>query len=266
MNPIALSIFGIDIRFYSLFILIGVLCAYFMITREANRFNISKDQMFNMFFWTVIIGILGARIYYVIFNWEYFGSHVNEIWQIWQGGLAIHGGIIAGVIVLALYTKKYNLRTMKILDIIVVPLILAQALGRWGNFFNQEAYGAVTTLSHLRSMHIPDFVIKGMYINGLYYTPTFYYESLWCLLGFIIMLIFRRTRYVKTGQITAFYLIWYGLGRFFIEASRTDSLMILGFKMAQIVSIIFIIIGIVIFIRQSIKGKYVDLYDDEKIR
>ncbi len=266
MNPIAFTIFGIEVRYYSLFILLGIIIAYFMIIREAKRFNISEDSMFNIFFWAVIIGIIGARLYYVVFNWEYFGTHINEIWQIWQGGLAIHGGILLGLITIGILAKKYNLRLLKILDIIVVPLILAQALGRWGNFFNSEAYGVATTVTHLRDLHIPEFIINGMKINGIYYTPTFFYESLWCLIGFIIMMILRRTKYVKVGQISGFYLMWYGLGRFFIEALRTDSLMILGFKMAQIVSIIFIIVGIVLFIMGARKTKYEDLYNEQIIK
>ncbi len=264
MNPVAFSIFGFDIRFYSFLILIGVVIGYVMIVKEAKRFDISSDFMFNLFFWTIIIGIIGARLYYVVFNWEYFSSHVGEIWQIWQGGLAIHGGILFGLVTISIYTKKHNIRLGRILDIVVIPLILAQAIGRWGNFFNSEAYGAATTLSHLRSMHIPEFIIRGMRINGIYYTPTFFYESIWCLVGFAIMLLMRRRKFVKIGQLTGIYMVWYGVGRFFIEASRTDSLIFLGFKVAQLVSILMIIVGIVLFVRGVRKGKYEDLYNEVK--
>ncbi|HBA37459.1 MAG TPA: prolipoprotein diacylglyceryl transferase [Firmicutes bacterium] len=266
MNPVAFEIFGIGIRYYSMFILIGVAIAYFMIVREAKKFGISSDFIFNLFFWTIIIGIIGARLYYVVFNWEYFGSHINEIWQLWQGGLAIHGGILLGLLTIAIYTRKHHVRTARIIDIVVVPLILGQAIGRWGNFFNSEAYGAATTLNHLESLHIPRFIIDGMNINGIYYTPTFFYESLWCILGFIILLFVRQMKYIKVGQIASVYMIWYGIGRFFIEALRTDSLMLLGFKVAQIVSVIFIIVGVVIFILCLKKSKYEDLYNAEKIK
>ena len=265
MKPIAFSILGFDIRYYSLFILIGVMIGYFMIIREAKKFNISSDFMFNLFFWTIIFGILGARLYYVIFNWEYFGSHINEIWHMWEGGLAIHGGILFGLITISLYCKKNDIRILRILDIVVVPLILAQAIGRWGNFFNSEAYGVATTLNHLRELHIPEFVIEGMNINGIYYTPTFFYESIWCIIGFLIMLVARRSGFIKVGQITSIYLIWYSFGRFLIEASRTDSLIIVGFKTAQIVSIIMIIVGIVLFILGTRKSKYEDLYNNQNI-
>ena len=262
MNPIAFSIFGFDVRYYSLLILLAVFVAYAFITKEAKRFKIPTDFVFNLFFWTLIFGIIGARLYYVIFNWDYFGSHINEIWQIWQGGLAIHGGIIFGLITISIYCSKYNFRVIRMLDIISVPLILAQAIGRWGNFFNSEAYGVATTLEHLQSLHIPQFVIDGMQINGIYYTPTFFYESLWCILGCFVVYLFRRRKYAKVGQATALYLIWYGLGRFFIEALRTDSLIFLGFKMAQIVSVVMIVIGIIIFIISSRKSKFEDLYND----
>ncbi len=266
MNPIAFTIFGMEIRYYSLFILFGVVIAYIMIIREAKRFGISNDFIFNMFFWTLIFGIIGARLYYVVFNWEYFGSHIGEIWQIWQGGLAIHGGILFGLITINLYTKKYDIRTLKILDIVVVPLILAQGIGRWGNFFNSEAYGVATTINHLRELHIPEFIIEGMTINGITYTPTFLYESIGCALGFVVLMIVRHLKYVKVGQISGLYLMWYGVLRFFIEASRTDSLTFFGFKMAQIVSIITFIIGIVLFILGLKKSKYEDLYDEQKVK
>ena len=262
MDPIAFNIFGFDVRWYSLFILIGVGIGYFLICRESKKFKISQDFIFNLFFWTLIIGIIGARLYYVVFNWEYFGKNVSEIWKIWEGGLAIHGGVILGILTIWLYTKKEKFRLTRILDIFVPSLILGQAVGRWGNFFNSEAYGVATSLRYLKSLHIPNFIIKGMYINGVYYTPTFFYESLWCFIGFIVLIFFRRKRFTKVGQTTALYLVWYSMGRFFIEALRTDSLIFLGFKQAQIVSVIMIIIGIVLFVITSKKSKYEDLYND----
>ena len=149
------------------------------------------------------------------------------------------------------------------LDFIVPSLLLAQAVGRWGNFFNQEAHGAVTSLQHLQNLHIPQFIIDGMNIGGVYYEPTFFYESLWCIIGFILILIIRRIKITKVGQVTALYLMWYGLGRFFIESMRTDSLMLGGFKMAQIVSIIMIVIGVLIVMITSRKGRYEDLYNQD---
>ena len=261
MNPYAIEIGNFGIRWYSLLILIGVFIAILMIEKEGKRFNLDKDSLFNLAFWTIIIGILGARIYYVIFNFSAYKSDPASIFRIWEGGLAIHGGIIAGLITLIVFCKKYHISIVRITDISVVPLILAQAIGRWGNFFNGEAHGAATSLSHLQNMHIPKFIIDGMNIDGIYYEPTFLYESIFCLIGFIIFLIVRRMRYTKTGTITSLYLIYYGVVRFFIETMRTDSLMLGGFKAAQIVSAIMIVCGIISILLISRKSKYEDLYN-----
>ena len=145
---------------------------------------------------------------------------------------------------------------------ICVPIILGQAIGRWGNFFNSEAHGAATTLEHLQKLHIPQFIIDGMKIDGVYYTPTFLYESVACLIVFIILIIIRRSKLRKVGTISALYLISYGIIRFFIEISRTDALMIAGIKVAQIVSIIMIIIGLLILSKNKKKGRFEDLYND----
>lgn len=263
MNPVIFSIGNFEIRWYSVILLIAFLIGSFFINKETKRFEIEKDFMFNMIFWTLIFGIIGARIYYVIFDWGYFSSNINEIWKIWNGGLAIHGGIIAGLLTIIVYTKKYKLRTLRYLDFLVPGLIIGQAIGRWGNFFNSEAHGVATSLEHLRNLHIPEFIIEGMKIKGVYYTPTFLYESLFCLIGFIIILILRRNKYTKVGTPTALYLIIYGIIRFFIERSRTDALKFLGFKIAMIVSIIMIIIGVIMLIINSKKGKFEDLYNDK---
>lgn len=263
MNPVIFNIGSFEIRWYSVLILIAFFTAYHIIKKEAKRFDIDKNFIFNLLFWTLIIGIIGARIYYVIFDWEYYSNNISEIIKIWNGGLAIHGGIIAGLLTILVYTKKYKQRTLRYLDFIVVGLIIGQAIGRWGNFFNSEAHGIATSLEHLKKLHIPNFIIEGMKINGVYYTPTFLYESIFCLLGFIIICLIRRNKYTKVGTPTALYLIIYGVIRFFIERSRTDALMFCGFKIASIVSVIMIIIGIIMLIINSKKGKFEDLYNDK---
>lgn len=260
MDKVALDLGIIQIYWYSIFIFIGMLVACFVIYKEARRRGISDDFLVNLTFDTIIIGIIGARLYYVIFNLDYYLGHPIEILQIWNGGLAIHGGIIAGLIFIILYCKKHQVLTLKMLDIIVVGLIIGQAIGRWGNFFNSEAYGSITTLKALQAAWIPDFVIKGMYIMGEYHQPTFFYESVWCLFGFLAMLIIRRYKYLKIGQLTGFYLIWYGIERFMIEALRTDSLMLGPIKMAQLVSVIFVIVGIVVFFYYKKTKKSEKLY------
>ena len=263
MNPVIFSIGNFEIRWYSIIILIAFIVSYFIINRECKRFEIQKDFTFNILFWILIFGIIGARIYYVIFNWSYYGNNLSEIVKIWNGGLAIHGGIIFGLLTIILYTKKYKLRTIRYLDFIVPGLILAQAIGRWGNFFNSEAHGLATSLEHLEKLHLPQFIINGMKIDGIYYTPTFLYESILCFVGFIIICILRRNKYIKVGTPTALYLIIYGVIRFFIERTRTDALMFIGFRIAMMVSVIMVIVGIIIMIKNSRKSKFEDLYNDK---
>ena len=263
MDRYIFSIGDVNIEWYSVLIVIGAILAIIMIIREAKRYGYPKDFVFNMCFWTIIVGIIGARLYYVLFNLDLY-TNIVDVFKIWEGGLAIHGGIIFGLITCFLYCKKYKVRTVRVVDFIVPGLLLAQAIGRWGNFFNGEAHGAVTSLGALQDLHIPNFIIEGMNIGGVYYQPTFLYESLWCLLGVIVILIVRRLKITKVGQPTAIYLMWYGLGRFFIETMRTDSLMLGGFKVAQIVSVIMIIVGLIVIMITGRKGRYEDLYDQDE--
>ena len=256
MNRVAFNIFNINIYWYSLFILFGVIIAYFLIINESKKHNLSKNEISDLIFYTLIVGVIGARIYYVLFNLDYYSSNIVEILKIYNGGLAIHGGIISGLIFLYFYTKKKNIIFLRILDIVSPSIILAQAIGRWGNFFNQEAYGSITTLKTLRSIHIPNFIIDGMKIDGNYYYPTFFFESILCLIGFIIIMILRKNKNIKLGFQIGFYFIWYGIVRFFIEILRQDSLMISNLKMAQIVSIIGIVLGILLIINSRKQEKY----------
>lgn len=262
MDPIMFSIFGIDIYWYSVFILIGIIIGIILLEKEAKKFKYPPDLIFNICFWAIIIGIIGARLYYCLFNFSYYKNNLLEIFAIWNGGLAIHGGLIAGLLTVIFLAKKHHLNFLKLLDMAIPSLILAQAIGRWGNFFNSEAHGIATTYTQLKDLLIPEFIIEGMELGGIYYLPTFYFESLWCLLGFIILLIIRKLKYIKIGATTCIYLMWYSLGRFFIEAWRTDSLMLGGFKVAQIISIIMFITGLTYLIILSRKGKYENLYND----
>ena len=256
MNRVAFNIFGLNIYWYSIFILIGVIVAYFLITTEAKKHKIDKNIISDLIFYTIIFGIIGARVYYVIFNLDYYLTYPGEILKVYNGGLAIHGGIIAGIITVYFYCKKKNLNFLRILDICAPAVIIAQAIGRWGNFFNQEAYGSLTTIDKLYSLQIPRFIINNMIIEGEYYYPTFYFESIFCFIGFLILIIIRKTRKIKVGFLIGIYFIWYGIVRFFIEQLRTDSLMLFDLKMAQVVSIIGIIIGIILIIISFKKENY----------
>lgn len=262
VDPVIYDFGFFELRWYSVLILVGILITLLYCKIESKKFSIPWDFFFNMAFWTIIIGFIGARLYYVAFNFSEYSSDPISILKIWKGGIAIHGGLIAGLITMILYCKKYGARVLRMTDIVVVPLLLAQAIGRWGNFFNGEAHGAATTLGHLQNLHLPKFIIDGMNLYGIYYTPTFLYESIWCVLGFIILMIAKKYKYLKVGQLTSMYMMWYSVGRFVIEGMRTDSLMLGGFKMAQIVSIILFIVGLLIFMILSRKTKFEDLYSE----
>lgn len=263
MDRIAIDLGFIQIYWYSIFIFLGILLGTVIILRECRKQNVNEDFIVNLIFYTVIVGLIGARLYYCLFNLDYYLKYPLEIIEVWNGGMAIHGGILAGLVFILIYTWKYNAKLLKVLDIVVVGLILGQAIGRWGNFFNQEAYGAITTLEHLQSLGLPEFVIDGMYIQGAYRQPTFIYESIWCLFGFIALIIIRNYKYLKTGQLTGVYLIWYSLGRIVIEGMRTDSLMLGPLKIAQVISLIGIVVGILMIIFCKKGSRFDNLYKEK---
>lgn len=264
MSPVIVSIGAFEIRWYSLLMLVAIFIGLFLIKKEAQRLNLKYDFIFNMCFWAIIVGYICARLYYVLFNLDYYLKYPIEIFEVWNGGLAIHGGILFGLLTVIIYCKKYHAKTLKVLDILVVGLILGQAIGRWGNFFNGEAYGGITTLEHLQKLGLPEFIINGMYINGAYHQPTFIYESIWTFFGFLVLLVVRRYKYLKTGQLTGVYLVWYSVGRIIIEGMRTDSLMLGNFRVAQLVSGLLIILGILMIIFCKKGTRFDNLYKDEE--
>ena len=251
--------FGIiQIKWYSFFILIAIIVGGLLFYKESTKKGLSKDDIIDIIFYGVLIGIIGARSYYVLFNLNYYLKNPIEIIMLWNGGLAIHGGLIATLLFLIFYSKKKKINLLLLLDIIVVSVIIAQSIGRWGNFFNKEAFGRIISLSELKKIHLPKFIINGMYINGNYREPTFLYESILNLIGFIIMLLVRKIKSIKTGTITSIYLIWYGLVRVIIESLRTDSLMLGNLKVAQLVSILFVISGIILLFSIKKNKRYIE--------
>jgi phosphatidylglycerol:prolipoprotein diacylglycerol transferase len=264
MNKIAIDLGFIQIYWYSIFILLGMLVGMILVFKEAQRKGIKRDTMEDLVFWTVIFAVIGARLYYVIFNLDYYGVHQAEIFEIWNGGLAIHGGIIFGLAYLASFAYRKKIRILRLTDICAPGLIAGQIIGRWGNFFNAEAFGPECTREFLEGLHLPNFIIDGMRIDGVYHQPTFLYESLWNILGLIILLVLRRVRFIKEGQITGIYLLWYSIGRFFIEGLRQDSLMIGGVKVARIISIVLAITGLVLIWFRIRSGKFEHRYNDEE--
>ena len=265
MDKIALDLGFIQIYWYSICIFLGVFFASLVIMVESKKQKMNQDFVVNLIFYTVIMGLIGARLYFVLFNLDYYSAHVLEIFEVWNGGLAIHGGILFGLLTIILYCRKYNVKIVKVLDIAVLGLIIGQAIGRWGNFFNQEVYGGVTNLPHLKELGIPKFVIDNMYIQGEYRVPLFLYESIWSFTGFIALLIIKRYKYLKSGQLTGFYFIWYSVGRFILEGLRDEeySLMVNGIRVAQILSVFLIVFGILIIIFCRRGSKFDNLYKEE---
>ena len=184
---IMFSIGNLEIRWYSFFLLLAFSLGSIIIYRNKSKLNLSTKELTDMIFNLVLVAIIGARIYYILFNLDYYLVYPIEILKVWEGGLAIHGGIITGLLYLIYFCKKKSISIIDVTDIIVPALAIGQAIGRWGNFFNQEAYGSITTYNTLKSMHIPSFIINGMHINNNYYHPTFLYESIWCLIIFIVL-------------------------------------------------------------------------------
>ena len=256
INPIAFQIGPFAIHWYAICIMTGVILAVYLAMKEAPRKNIIPDDILDFILIAFPISIIGARLYYVAFEWSYYSQHPSEIVAVWNGGIAIYGGLIAGAIVLFIFSYYRVINPIDFLDIAAPGVMIAQAIGRWGNFINQEAYGrAVESLDYL-----PSFIQKQMFIEGSYRVPTFLYESVWNLIGFAIVLVLRRRpKLLKQGEIASFYLIWYGIGRFVIEGMRTDSLMVGGLRVSQWLSVILVIVGISFAIWQR-KGKNVPYY------
>jgi phosphatidylglycerol---prolipoprotein diacylglyceryl transferase len=261
LNPVALSLGGLQIHWYGVIIGAAIALGLFLAVRESERRGLDKEVFADLMLWAIPIAIISARIYYVIFEWEYYSQNPGDIIAIWNGGIAIHGALIGSIITAYVFTKKKNLSFWQIADIAAPSLILAQAIGRWGNFMNQEAHGGEVTRAFLENLHLPQFIIDQMYINGAYYHPTFLYESLWNLVGFAILMILRRVN-LRRGELFLAYIVYYSIGRFFIEGLRTDSLMVGDLRMAQLISIAGIVIAIIVLVYRRIKGyaniKYLD--------
>lgn len=262
IDPIAFSLGPLTVRWYGIIIAAGIVLAFLVGQREMVKRGLHPDFLTDLLIWAVPLAIVGARIYYVAFEWDKYKNNLSEVIAIWNGGIAIHGALIASVIVAYIFTKNRNTPFLKVADILAPSILIGQAIGRWGNFINQEAHGGEVSRVFLENLFIPDWIINQMYIRGSYYHPTFLYESMWSLVGIIILLLLRRVNLVR-GEMFFFYMIWYSVGRFFIEEMRTDSLYVVGeLRAAQLVSIVAIIIAAVLIVyrRATIKKppRYLD--------
>lgn len=223
LNPVAFSIFGLDVMWYGVLIASSMLLAMYISFKRAPLHGVDPERLLDIALISIPISIIGARAYYVIFNWDYYAGDLLKIINTRQGGLAIHGGLLAGFSVGVLLCRRWKINPLNALDLAAPAVALAQSIGRWGNYFNQEAYGGPTTLPW------------AININGQLVHPTFLYESIWCLLLFFFLLAMDKRRRFQ-GQIFLLYGMLYSLERFFVEGLRTDSLMVGSLRQAQVIS------------------------------
>ncbi len=260
IDSIAFHIGSLKITWYALIITAGIVLAALYVWRRFKEAGLSTDDLIDFALFVVPSGILGARLYYVLFKLEYYLDNPGEIFKIWEGGLAIYGGIIAGGIAAVLVARHKKIKMLKILDMLAPAVMMAQAIGRWGNFANVEAFGGPTSLpwrmcadkitrNLISNGLVTQEEIKGLYEGTIGAHPTFLYESLWNLIGFLaIYFIFVRKKKLHKidGQIFYSYLIWYGLGRFWVEGLRTDSLYLIDgvIRVSQLVALLSFLTGI----------------------
>jgi phosphatidylglycerol:prolipoprotein diacylglycerol transferase len=282
LNNVAFTIFDTDIYWYGVFIVFGALLAFLAGVRCAKRIGVSEDDLLDGFIWGLIIGVLGARLWYVFLEWgEFKDNPIRIITGMRSGGLAIHGGIVAGSIFAIFFCKKRKINPLKIGELLFPGFLIGQIFGRWGNFFNQEAHGGLVpgypNLDLQRAWlqkFLPDFIVNQMYIDDYikdvqevagYYHPTFFYESMWNIIGLAIIFLLRKfSKKYWVGDAIFFYLMWYSVGRYFIEGLRTDSLMAGSLRAAQLTSIILFLIGAVGFVFRRVYKYYPVSYRDFK--
>lgn len=247
INP-AIQIGNFQIRWYGLILAGSILLAFLVARKNAWKFGISTSDIDDYSFWVVIAGILGARVYYVVFNLDYFSQNLSEVYKIWHGGLAIYGSILAGLIFTYFYARKKAYSFWLLFDLVALSLPLAQALGRLGNFVNYEAFGLPTDLPW--KMYVVAKFRPSEFAAESYFHPTFLYEILLNLLIFAVL--YKLLGKTKAGVLGLTYVLLYSFGRFFIEAIRLDSFFIQGFRVDQVVAFILIVVsGIAVFLRQK---------------
>ncbi len=242
--PSFFTLFGRPIYFYGVIIALGFLLGITYCDRSAKRFGIRSDDLYDLVLWLIPMSIIGARLYFIAFKLDYYLAHPGEIVEIWNGGLAIYGGVIAGVIVMLLVCRRKKIPWQAMFDLLIFGLLIGQILGRWGNFMNREAFGAETEIFCRMKLTAPDG-------SSVCVHPTFLYESLWNLVGFIGLTVWERRggrRY--DGQAALGYFFWYGVGRAWIEGLRTDSLYIGGssLRVSQLLSIVLALAALILLI------------------
>ncbi|HLS09329.1 prolipoprotein diacylglyceryl transferase [Lentibacillus sp.] len=270
LDPVFLDIGPLTIYWYGLIIAFGAFLGLYVATKESDRLGLQKDLMIDLVVFAIPVSIIFARIYYVIFEWDrYAGGPWWDVFAIWEGGIAIHGALIGAVLTAVIFASVRHVPFWQLADIATPSLILGQAIGRWGNFMNQEAHGGPISEATFNTFHtyLPDFIMNQMCIEGVMYHPTFLYESVWNILVFIFLLILRRRNPLR-GEVFLSYLMAYSVGRFFIEGMRTDSLYVpgTGIRMAQLISIIIVLAVIAIIWYRRKSGMATKHYDGKKMK
>lgn len=238
--PYSRYIFG-ELPWYGVLIAIGVLTAYALCVHEEKRMQLKRDTVIDLAFWAIPLGIIGARAYYAIFNWQMFADDPLSVLRVWEGGIAIYGAVIGGLLGVLIFAKRRKLSPFILTDMIVPGLALAQGIGRWGNYFNMEAYGR--EIANPAWQFFPIGVQIPSATGYTWHMATFFYESCWDIAVFSFLWFVVRKRAEKPGTTILCYILFYGLGRFFIEGLRTDSLMLGRFRVSQLLSLLMIIVA-----------------------
>lgn len=247
VNPVAFNLFGKDVYWYGVLIATGIILAVILCTHLAKQQNLTADNILDVVLWGAPAGIIGARLYYCAFRFEHYADNLLDVFKIWEGGLAVYGGIIGACIAAYAYCRYKKIDWKKLFDVCVPGVMLGQAIGRWGNFVNREAFGGETSLPWRMELHTSGG-------SEMFVHPTFLYESLWSLCG-VFLLIWLNKHKKKDGQVCFTYFIWYGVGRFFIEGLRTDSLYWGPFRISQVVALLTAVLGAVLLYRLMKKDK-----------
>lgn len=258
MDKVAFEVFGVAIAWYGILIALGMLAGTLILVKLGKKFGYKENDLYDLAIWVLPAAVIGARVYYVIFEWDQYGGDIMRMINFREGGMAIHGGVLGGLLAGYIVCKVKKMNFWQLADCVVPGLILGQAIGRWGNFINQEAHGGPTDLPW------------GILVDGVRVHPTFLYESFWNLLVFgLLLFLFKKRK--ANGELLGVYFVMYSLGRFFIEGLRTDSLYFMGMRVAQLISIALILVGIlIIYVRRKKHPMatdvwpYYDVITDEK--
>ncbi|WP_127572504.1 prolipoprotein diacylglyceryl transferase [Paenibacillus xylaniclasticus] len=294
LNPIALDLGFIRVHWYGIILGLAALVGLLLAIQEGRRFGLTPDFFMDLLLFGVPSAVIVARLYYVAFKWNEYKNDPMSIFAVWEGGIAIYGALIGAFVCGIIYARNKGYSFLRIADICAPSLIAGQLIGRWGNFVNQEAYGGPVEESFLRdTLHLPGWIVNQMNVEGVFHHPTFLYESLWNLVGIIILFVIRRQKFLLAGEQLAAYFVWYAIGRFFIEGLRTDSLafsgadwiasfmdalwspmIAMGFtagylppiegniRISQLVSVIVLFIAVVVVATRRLSGSYWVRYAD----